>query len=181
MFYYTVGWFLFNLPYWGFIYWTPTIVDDIESGEAAFTVVLISSLPYVGACIGNIFFAYSAQTHGRRLLHQLLSCLLAFVGFMIARFVNSSSFKIFGLMCAGAGLWGNYGPLWSMISEAAGETCCVVFCKIIYFSSHVFRTYSLPLRAAILSELARPWVICRLCQWFRNAWGLCRALFHNIV
>lgn len=114
---YSCGWFLFCLPYWGFIYWTPTIIEDnfknADDNEdySAIALALIASIPYVGACIGNVLFAYSAQLLGNRLLHQTAACVTSFVGFVIARDCGNRWAKIVGLSLAGGGLWGNYGPV----------------------------------------------------------------------
>jgi ACS family tartrate transporter-like MFS transporter len=140
MWYFSVSWLVFSLPYWAFIYWVPKIVDEIENGDdddnnddgsedaggdvSKVKILFISSIPYTGAVLGNILIARSAEIIGKhsRLRFLALACSLTAIGFASAAVFTDKNVKILCLAIAGAGLWGNYGPMWSMVTQEALST-----------------------------------------------------------
>ena len=54
-----------------------------------------------------------------RFLHLSMAVFLVILGFLISALFDSATVKIAGLAVTGAGLWGNYGPLWSMVTQEA--------------------------------------------------------------
>ena len=122
MYCYALVWFMISLPYWGFIYFVPKIIEEIEDGSVSETeVLMLSSYPYSGAVFGNLLIAKSASYFGphTRHFHFILAMGLAVLGFGSASVFEGKTAKITGLTIAGAGLWGQYGPLWSLVTEEA--------------------------------------------------------------
>ncbi|GMH97651.1 hypothetical protein TrVE_jg9448 [Triparma verrucosa] len=125
LWYFSIHWLVFSLPYWGFIYWAPKIIDEIEAGSVSSTAVLfLSSIPYTGAVMGNLTIARLAEKYGpsTRFSFVGFAMFLAAFGFFLGAVSSSKTSKLAGLTIAGAGLWGSYGPLWSMISQEASST-----------------------------------------------------------
>ena len=120
MWWFAFSWMVFSLPYWGFIYWAPKIIGEIEDDGVSSTMILmISSIPYTGAVLGNVLIARGVEYCGggkSRLKFLLFADILGASGFAICALASDKNAKIFGLAVAGAGLWGNYAPMWSIVT-----------------------------------------------------------------
>ncbi|GMH81303.1 hypothetical protein TL16_g08885 [Triparma laevis f. inornata] len=120
LWHFTFHWLVFGLPYWGFIYWVPKIIDELEDGDvSSTTVIFLSSIPYTGAVIGNLTLATLADTFGNnsRFFFVGVAMELAGFGFFLGSISNSKTLSFVGLTITGAELWGSYGLLWSMIAQ----------------------------------------------------------------
>ena len=93
----------------------PKLIEEFEGDSAsALGVLLLSSVPYTASVVGNVCIAASTSRLGvnSRFPHLLFAVFLVVLGFLISALFKSATVKIFGLAVTGAGLWGNYGPLW---------------------------------------------------------------------
>ncbi|MBM3809455.1 MAG: MFS transporter [Acidimicrobiia bacterium] len=110
----SLPYFFIVIAFYGVSFWLPQILQT-SSGYSSAMVVLLSSIPYVAAAIGMVFFGISSDRTGERRWHVAGPCLIGALGFVLAVIVPATPvFALATLSIAAFGIWGTLGPYWTL-------------------------------------------------------------------
>lgn len=110
----SLPYFFIVIAFYGVSFWLPQILQT-SSGYSSAMVVLLSSIPYVAAAVGMVFFGISSDRTGERRWHVAGPCLIGALGFVLAVIVPATPvFALATLSIAAFGIWGTLGPYWTL-------------------------------------------------------------------
>jgi len=103
------------ISFYGVSFWLPQIVKNF-SGLSTPLVSLISSLPYLAACVGMVWTAHHSDKRRERRWHVAVPAFAASLGLVLgACFQQNHPWLAFLMLCVTAtGIWSTLGPFWSL-------------------------------------------------------------------
>jgi predicted MFS family arabinose efflux permease len=107
-----VIYFLWITGYWGYNYWTPTVLQE-ASGWSSLRVGWMLAIPMTLALGGMMFAGYSSSRTGEKRWHGAIPLFLAALGMGLGAW---SQDPLWGFACvclAGVGVYGPFGVWWS--------------------------------------------------------------------
>jgi sugar phosphate permease len=115
--------FLVSAGNYGFLFWLPSVLENIKLGTRAplsqLQVGLLNALPYITASLGMIFISKHSDRRQERPRHVAFS--LGSAGILLLVSVSAAErfpTLAFGLLClATAGSFGMLGPFWTIPTE----------------------------------------------------------------
>lgn len=106
-------WFGLLAGAYGLMFWLPQVVQQ-WTGYGAFTVSLISAVPWVGVGLGMWVNAWHSDRTQERFWHIGAPALLAGIAIASPMFFGSHLFASLALLVAGCGLGAAQGAFWAM-------------------------------------------------------------------
>ena len=98
---------------YGFVYWVPTIVQEIFGGNPS-RVGRISAIPYLVATITMILIGRHADRRGKRRPFVSICAAVGAVGIALLTLSNNPLPGMFSLCLAAIGIFGSLGPFWCL-------------------------------------------------------------------
>ena len=105
--------FAISVGLYGLSLWLPVVVKNL-SHAADLRVVALTAIPYLLAAVAMLLVARSSDRTGERKWH-LCACLAGgAVAFLLSAVLNNPLLEITALFVSAAGIWGGFGPFWTL-------------------------------------------------------------------
>jgi len=105
--------FAISVGLYGLSLWLPVVVKNI-SHAADMRVIALTAIPYLLAAVAMLLVARSSDRSGDRKWH-LCACLAGgAVAFLLSAVLTSPLLAITALFISAAGIWGGFGPFWTL-------------------------------------------------------------------
>jgi ACS family tartrate transporter-like MFS transporter len=111
-----VIYFLIVVTIYGVTFFLPQIVKGLGT-FSNLKIGLLSALPYLCAAITMVLVGISSDRTSERRWHLALSAFVGAVGLVLSARAHSPTSALLALSLAAAGLWGTFGPFWSVPPE----------------------------------------------------------------
>ena len=106
-------WFLLLAGSNGVIFWLPQVVQH-ATGLDAFTVSLISAVPWIGAAIGMLLNSWHSDRTRERFWHLAIPASIAGVAIALPAAIDAPSMAVVALFVAGLGYGAAQGAFWAL-------------------------------------------------------------------
>ncbi|WP_158750941.1 MFS transporter [Acidobacterium sp. S8] len=93
--------------------WLPVVLKQISHASDA-RVILLTAVPYLAATIAMLWIAHSSDKRQKRRWYLVASLIAAMLGFILSAWLANPWLAMASLSLATAGIWGGFGPFWSM-------------------------------------------------------------------
>ena len=105
--------FAISVGLYGLSLWLPVVVKNL-SHAADLRVIALTAIPYLLAAVAMLLVARSSDRTGERKWH-LCACLAGgAVAFLLSAVLNNPLLEISALFVSAAGIWGGFGPFWTL-------------------------------------------------------------------
>ena len=107
--------FAIVISFYGVSFWLPQIIKNFSGLSTPF-VSLVSSLPYLAACVAMVFTAHHSDQSKERRWHVAIPAFAASLALVLgAGFQEGYPWPAFLMLCVtAAGIWSTLGPFWSL-------------------------------------------------------------------
>ena len=106
--------FLLIMGLYGFVYWAPTIVQDLTALSDA-KVGMMTAIPYLVGAVTMVLIGRHADRTGRRKYHVSACALTGAIGLMVLAFASHHAILGMASLCVAAiGIFGTLGPFWAI-------------------------------------------------------------------
>jgi D-galactonate transporter len=123
--------FCFVMGQYALTFWMPTFVESTGVADA-WTIGLLSAVPYITALIAMNLFGRSADRRRERRWHLVVPALMGTVGFSMIPFVHGSTFlSLVALSIAAAGVLTCAPLFWSLPTSFLGGTAAAAGIAVI--------------------------------------------------
>lgn len=106
--------------------WMPQFIDQAWPGHAPWQVSLMSGIPYAMAALGMVGVGLHSDHTGERRWHAAGSLAVGAIGALaagiFARSTGAALPTLIAISVAAMGIWGAFGPFWTMPSAFLGGT-----------------------------------------------------------
>ena len=105
--------FLLIMGLYGFVYWVPSIVQNLTAANNS-TVGVLSALPFVVGAIAMVAIGAHADGAGRRRGHVATCAIIGASGMAALALPTGAAWGMAALCLAAIGIFGSLGPFWAI-------------------------------------------------------------------
>ncbi len=110
----TCVYFCLSLSMYCVSLWLPQLIAAAWPGHADWQVTLVSGIPYACAAIGMVWIGMHSDRTGERRWHVASSLIVGAIGAICAALVHQPAIAVSAFSVIAIGIWGSFGPFWSL-------------------------------------------------------------------